>query len=109
MDAIGKSGVSESILAFANFKQNKELKKTDGAKRSRLLGGSQPLCIVLSPVVHPVDGLHFSCMHCVCYERQFQRQRETQAGKYHCVCLCYIGDSKAGQEIAKILRLESMH
>jgi DNA topoisomerase-2 len=43
MDAIGKSGVSESILAFANFKQNKELKKTDGAKRSRLLGTPQSL------------------------------------------------------------------
>ena len=38
MDAVGKSGVADSILAFANFKQNKELKKTDGAKRSRLLG-----------------------------------------------------------------------
>jgi DNA topoisomerase II len=38
IDSVGKIGVSEHILAFANFKQNKELKKTDGAKRSRLLG-----------------------------------------------------------------------
>lgn len=42
MDAVGKSGVSESILAFANFKQNNQLKKTDGAKRSRLTGA--PRC-----------------------------------------------------------------
>ena len=38
IDNVGKSGVADSILAFASFKQNKELKKTDGAKRSRLLG-----------------------------------------------------------------------
>jgi hypothetical protein len=38
IDSIGKSGVTDSILAFASFKQNKELAKTDGAKRSRLLG-----------------------------------------------------------------------
>ena len=33
-----KTGVVESVLAFAAFKQSKELKKTDGAKRSRLTG-----------------------------------------------------------------------
>ena len=38
IDSIGKIGVADSILAFASFKQNKELKKTDGTKRSRLLG-----------------------------------------------------------------------
>ena len=42
MDAVGKSGVAESILAFANFKQNNQLKKTDGAKRSRLTGSPPP-------------------------------------------------------------------
>ena len=33
-----KTGVVESVLAFAAFKQSKELKKTDGAKRGRLVG-----------------------------------------------------------------------
>ncbi len=33
-----KTGVVESVLAFAAFKQSKELKKTDGAKRGRLAG-----------------------------------------------------------------------
>lgn len=38
MDAVGKTGVLDAILSFASFKQDKALKKTDGAKRSRLLG-----------------------------------------------------------------------
>ena len=32
------SGVVENIMSWAQFKQSKELKKTDGAKRSRLTG-----------------------------------------------------------------------
>jgi hypothetical protein len=32
-------GIVDSILNFANFKANKELKKGDGAKRARLTGG----------------------------------------------------------------------
>ena len=35
---VSASGVTDLILNFANFKANKELKKTDGAKRQRLLG-----------------------------------------------------------------------
>lgn len=31
--------VKEQILEFANLKQNKELAKTDGTKRSRIRGG----------------------------------------------------------------------
>jgi hypothetical protein len=31
-----KSNITESVLSFAAFKQSKELKKNDGAKRSRL-------------------------------------------------------------------------
>lgn len=31
--------VKEQILEFANLKQNKELAKTDGSKRSRIRGG----------------------------------------------------------------------
>ncbi|KAJ9529194.1 hypothetical protein QJQ45_007900 [Haematococcus lacustris] len=38
IDRIAKSGVVASILQFATFKNNKELKKSDGAKRQRLLG-----------------------------------------------------------------------
>lgn len=38
MDNIGKIGVNESVLALANFKQTNQLKKTDGAKRSRVTG-----------------------------------------------------------------------
>lgn len=38
MKKVLKTGIVESVLAFAAFKQSKELKKTDGAKRSRLTG-----------------------------------------------------------------------
>lgn len=38
MDNVGKIGVNESVLALANFKQTNQLKKTDGAKRSRVTG-----------------------------------------------------------------------
>lgn len=34
--AVAKSGVVESLLSWANFKQNKDLKKTDGTKTERL-------------------------------------------------------------------------
>ena len=33
-----ESGVVDNIMSWAQFKQSKELKKTDGAKRSRLTG-----------------------------------------------------------------------
>lgn len=33
-----KSGIVENILAFARFKQSKELAKTDGGKKARVLG-----------------------------------------------------------------------
>ncbi|XP_050387833.1 DNA topoisomerase 2 [Argentina anserina] len=33
---VAKSGVVESLLSWANFKQNKDLKKTDGTKTERL-------------------------------------------------------------------------
>lgn len=38
MDKVTKSGLADSILSFAEFKSQKELKKNDGTKRSRLLG-----------------------------------------------------------------------
>ena len=38
LERIAKSGVVDSILSFADFKNQKELKKSDGAKRSRLTG-----------------------------------------------------------------------
>lgn len=36
--AVAKCGVVESILSWADFKQSKDLKKTDGTKRQRLTG-----------------------------------------------------------------------
>jgi DNA topoisomerase-2 len=39
MDKVAKCGVMDNILSFAAFKNQKELKKSDGAKRSRLTGG----------------------------------------------------------------------
>ncbi|RVW87704.1 DNA topoisomerase 2 [Vitis vinifera] len=35
---VSKSGVVESLLSWADYKQNKDLKKTDGTKRQRLTG-----------------------------------------------------------------------
>jgi DNA topoisomerase-2 len=35
---VAKCGIVDNILSFANFRNNKELKKSDGAKRQRLLG-----------------------------------------------------------------------
>ncbi|KAF6168380.1 hypothetical protein GIB67_018220 [Kingdonia uniflora] len=35
---VAKSGVVESLLSWADFKQSKDLKKTDGAKRHRITG-----------------------------------------------------------------------
>lgn len=40
MDKVAKCGVMDNILSFAAFKNQKELKKSDGAKRSRLTGKS---------------------------------------------------------------------
>lgn len=36
--SVAKSGIVESLLTWADFKQSKELKKTDGAKRQRITG-----------------------------------------------------------------------
>ncbi|KAG1667004.1 hypothetical protein FOA52_014316 [Chlamydomonas sp. UWO 241] len=38
LEKIAKCGIIEHILSFANFKNQKELKKSDGAKRARLTG-----------------------------------------------------------------------
>ncbi|KAL7251602.1 hypothetical protein ACSBR1_013445 [Camellia fascicularis] len=35
---VSKSGIVESLLSWANFKQSKDLKKTDGTKRQRITG-----------------------------------------------------------------------
>jgi DNA topoisomerase-2 len=35
---VAKCGVVENVLTWADFKQSKELKKNDGAKRQRLTG-----------------------------------------------------------------------
>jgi DNA topoisomerase-2 len=36
--AVAKSGIVQSLLSWAEFKQKKDLKKTDGTKRSNILG-----------------------------------------------------------------------
>lgn len=35
---VAKSGVVDNLLSWADFKQSKELKKTDGTKRQRITG-----------------------------------------------------------------------
>lgn len=42
LDKVLKAGLSDSIIRFAEFKSQKELKKGDGTKRSRLHGACQP-------------------------------------------------------------------
>ncbi len=55
---IGDCGIMDSILSFAEFKSQKELKKGDGAKRARLtgagLGYGSPL--LLDVFLH--DSMH---------------------------------------------------
>lgn len=36
---VANSGLMDAVMSFASFKANKDLKKSDGAKRSRLTGG----------------------------------------------------------------------
>ncbi|KAF5958900.1 hypothetical protein HYC85_006125 [Camellia sinensis] len=38
---VSKSGIVESHLSWANFKQSKDLKKTDGTKRQRITGNTK--------------------------------------------------------------------
>ncbi|MEW5319559.1 MAG: hypothetical protein WDW38_010704 [Sanguina aurantia] len=38
LDRVGKCGLVDSLLKFAEYKNNNELKRSDGAKRSRLTG-----------------------------------------------------------------------
>lgn len=40
IDEVGKSGVTEHVLAFSKFKENKALQKTDGSKKSRITGAA---------------------------------------------------------------------
>ncbi len=41
---VADSGVADGVLSFATFKQNKDMKKTDGAKRQRITGVALPTC-----------------------------------------------------------------
>jgi DNA topoisomerase-2 len=36
--AVAKCGIVDNVLSFAEFKQSKDLKKTDGTKRQRITG-----------------------------------------------------------------------
>lgn len=40
IDSVGKSGVSDHVLAFSKFKEDKALQKTDGTKKSRITGAT---------------------------------------------------------------------
>lgn len=44
MDKVLKAGLSDSIIKFAEFKSQKDLKKGDGSKRSRLTGTAARTC-----------------------------------------------------------------
>jgi hypothetical protein len=48
MDKVAKCGVMDNILSFAAFKSQKQLTKSDGAKRSRLTGISPSDLLMLS-------------------------------------------------------------
>jgi len=52
IDKVAKCGIVDNILNFANFRNNKELKKSDGAKRARLTGE----CLWGAQGTHPVVG-----------------------------------------------------
>ena len=51
LDKLAKCGLVEHILQFASFKNNKELKKSDGAKRSRLAGVRCCCCCCLEDLI----------------------------------------------------------
>lgn len=46
MEKVAKCGVMDNILSFAAFKNQKELKKSDGSKRSRVTGEPPADCYV---------------------------------------------------------------
>ncbi|CAL5413969.1 unnamed protein product [Camellia sinensis] len=41
---MSKSGIVESLLSWVDFKQSKDLKKTDGTKRQRKIGITKAYC-----------------------------------------------------------------
>lgn len=54
LDKILKAGLSDSIIKFAEFKSQKDLKKGDGSKRSRLVGEGVACCMSFLAVVQLV-------------------------------------------------------
>jgi hypothetical protein len=44
-------GITDAVAAFATFKSEKELKKTDGAKRQRITGARWPFPALLSHAI----------------------------------------------------------
>jgi hypothetical protein len=55
LERIAKCGVMDNILSFAAFKNQKELKKSDGAKRSRLTGELCSDCMYTDANIPQID------------------------------------------------------
>lgn len=53
---VADSGVADRVLSFASFKQNKEMKKSDGSKRTRITGACWAC---MTPPAQSSPGLRF--------------------------------------------------
>ncbi|KAI8031390.1 hypothetical protein LOK49_LG01G02690 [Camellia lanceoleosa] len=60
LQLLSKSGIVESLLSWVDFKQSKDLKKTDGTKRQRITGITKAydLCFLFSPVAKITSRRH---------------------------------------------------
>ena len=62
INRVARSGINDIILNFAKFKNEKELKKSDGAKRSRLTGNTCQLQRWLMLQMWFVTATQIACM-----------------------------------------------
>lgn len=67
-------GITDLVNAFATFKNEKELKKTDGAKRQRITG--KPPCAYITAHSHTLTGSEFSMTWAVSALHQLQGQKK---------------------------------
>lgn len=56
---VAKCGIIDHILTFATFKNQKELKKSDGAKRARLTGRIWTTVVAILPQDTRCSSGHF--------------------------------------------------
>ncbi len=64
MDKVLKAGLSDSIIRFAEFKSQKDLKKSDGSKRSRLVGEPRWAAGPTPSARSPASPAHPSILAC---------------------------------------------